>query len=138
MLGEMTALWVQMRFLCGRMVRTTRHAVMGCHHAPCAPPGNLTPLVHHLLSRRHQLPQRAIISCLVLAQLDPKPTRRVPADELMRALNVLRHSHLSKLLRELRAADLVEYEAGTVSDPGYLFWRVGPFDPAQFRLEVAA
>jgi hypothetical protein len=98
---------------------------------------NLTPLVHHLLSRHHQLPQRAIISCLALAQLNPQPTRRVPTAELMQVLDVLRHPHLSKLLRELKAADLVEYEPGTVSDPGYLFWRVGPADPAQLRLEVS-
>jgi hypothetical protein len=97
---------------------------------------NLTPLVHHLLANRHALPQRAIISCLALAQLNPAPTRRVPTTELMQVLDVLRHPHLSKLLRELKAADLVEYEAGTVSDPGYLFWRVGPADPAQLRLEV--
>lgn len=111
---------------------------MSLHQAPCAPPRNLTPLVHHLLQRRHQLPQRAIISCLLLAQLNPQPTRRVPATELMQLLDVLRHPHLSKLLRELRAADLVEYECGTISDPGYLFWRVGPADPAQLRLEVVA
>jgi hypothetical protein len=111
---------------------------MSLHQAPCAPPGNLTPLVHHLLSRHHQLPQRAIITCLLLAQLNPQPTRRVPTAELMQRFNVLRHNHLSKLLRELKAADLVEYEAGTIGDPGYLFWRVGPADPAQLRLEVAA
>jgi len=99
---------------------------------------NLTPLVHHLLAHRYRLPQRAIISCLLLAQLNPQPTRRVPTPELMQLFNVLRHNHLSKLLRELKAADLVEYEPGTVSDPGYLFWRVGPADPAQLRLEVAA
>jgi hypothetical protein len=56
----------------------------------------------------------------------------------MQRCNVLRHNHLSKLLRELKAADLVEYEAGTIGDPGYLFWRVGPADPAQLRLEVEA
>ena len=99
---------------------------------------NLTPLVHHLLSRHHQLPNRAIIDCLLLAQLNPQPTRRVSTAELMQLFNVLRHTHLSKLLRELKAADLVEYEPGTVSDPGYLFWRVGPADPAQLRLEVVA
>ncbi len=131
----MTALWVQMGFRCGRVVKTTRHAPMSLHQAPCAPPGNLTPLVHHLLSRRHQLPQRAIISCLALAQLNPQPTRRVPTAELMQVLDVLRHSHLSKLLRELRKVDLVDYESGTIDDPGYLFWRVGP---AQVRLEVEA
>jgi hypothetical protein len=111
---------------------------MSLHQAPCAPPGNLTPLVHHLLSQHHQLPSRAIITCLLLAQLDPQPTRRVPTAELMQRFNVLRHNHLSKLLRELKAADLVEYEAGTIGDPGYLFWRVGPADPAQLRLEVEA
>jgi hypothetical protein len=115
---------------------------------------NLTPLVHHLLSRRHQLPQRAIISCLALAQLDPQPTRRVPTTELMQVLDVLQHPHLSKLLRELKITDLVDYESGTVPEPGYLFWRVGPADfergrPAKrrrhrghqltrLRLEVAA
>jgi len=99
---------------------------MGHHQAPCAPPGNLTPLVHHLLSRRHQLPQRAIISCLALAAADPQPTRRVATAELMRLFDVLRHPHLSKLLRELEAADLVDYESGTTLEPGYLFWRVGP------------
>jgi hypothetical protein len=122
---------------------------MSLHQAPCAPPGNLTPLVHHLLSKRHQLPQRAIISCLLLAQLNPRPTRRVPTAELMQLFNVLQQSHLSKLLRELRTADLVDYESGTVPEPGYLFWRVGPADfergrPAKRRrhrghqLEVAA
>jgi hypothetical protein len=135
---DVAPLWVQMGHLCGSVVGTTRHAPMGHHQAPCAPPGNLTPLVHHLLAHRYRLPQRAIISCLLLAQLDPQPTRRVPTPELMRRFNVLRHNHLSKLLRELKAADLVEYEPGTVSDPGYLFWRVGPADPAQLRLEVAA
>jgi len=92
---------------------------------------DLTPLVHHLLSQRYQLPQRAIITCLLLAQVGPQPTRRVPAGELMQLLNVLRHSHLSKLLVELKRADLVEYESGTVADPGYLFWRVGPPEVSQ-------
>ena len=90
------------------------------------------------MARRRQLPQRAIISCLLLAELNPRPQRRVPADELMQLFDVLQRSHLSKLLRELRAADLVEYETGTNANPGYLFWRVGPVDPAQLRLEVAA
>lgn len=133
----MTPAWVQMGHPCGRVVGTTRHVVMASHQAPCAPPKNLTPLVHHLLARRYRLPQRAIISCLLLAQLNPQPTRRVATIELMRLFNVLQHNHLSKILRELRAADLVDYESGSVAEPGYLFWRVGPADPAQLRLEVA-
>ena len=83
-------------------------------------------LVAHLLSLRHQVPNREIIACLALAQLRPTPRQRIHPNVLMKALNASHRSYLSHLLTALARHDLVEYEAGTNGDPGYLFWRVGP------------
>jgi hypothetical protein len=86
-------------------------------------------LVRHLLSIRGRLPNCAFIACLALAQLNPKPTERISPQALMEAwrdLGCSNQPYVSYLLKELRKHDLVEYEAGTVGDPGYLFWRVGP------------
>jgi DNA-binding IscR family transcriptional regulator len=83
-------------------------------------------LVTHLLSIRHRLPNRELVACLALAQLKPTPRQRLHPQALMDALNISHQSYLSKILTALARHDLVEYEAGTVGDPGYLFWRVGP------------
>jgi DNA-binding IscR family transcriptional regulator len=83
-------------------------------------------LVTHLLSIRHRLPNRAFVACLAIAQLKPTPRRRLHPQVLMDALRIASQPYLSKLIGELVKADLVEYEAGTCGDPGYLFWRVGP------------
>jgi len=83
-------------------------------------------LVTHLLSIRHRLPNRELVACLALAQLKPTPCQRLHPQALMDALNISHQSYLSKILTALARHDLVEYEAGTAGDPGYLFWRVGP------------
>jgi hypothetical protein len=87
----------------------------------------MTELVAYLLAHRHQIPNRVIITCLELAQLNPKPTEgRISVERLMEVLGACNQSHVSKMLGQLRRLDLVDYEAGTIGDPGYLFWRVGP------------
>ncbi len=83
-------------------------------------------LVAHLLAHRQRIPNRAIIACLALAQLAPKPTERVTAKRLMDALKISDQPYLSHLLIELKRHDLVEYERGHRAEPGYLFFRVGP------------
>lgn len=83
-------------------------------------------LVAHLLSIRHRLPNRELVACLALAQLKPTPRQRLRPQVLMDALNISHQSYLSKILTALARHDLVEYEAGSIGDPGYLFWRVGP------------
>ena len=83
-------------------------------------------LVAHLLAHRQRIPNRAIIACLALAQLAPKPTERFTAERLMDALEISNQPYLSKLLGELQRYDLVEYERGDRAEPGYLFFRVGP------------
>jgi DNA-binding IscR family transcriptional regulator len=83
-------------------------------------------LVAHLLAHRQRIPNRAIIACLALAQLAPKPTERFTAERLIDALEISEQSYLSKLLGELQRHDLVEYERGDRAEPGYLFFRVGP------------
>jgi len=83
-------------------------------------------LVAHLLAHRQRIPNRAIIACLALAQLAPKPTERFTAERLMDALEISNQPYLSKLLGELHRFDLVEYESGDRAEPGYLFFRVGP------------
>jgi hypothetical protein len=86
----------------------------------------VTELVAHLLSIRGRLPNRAFIACLALAQLNPKPTERISPQALMEAFGCSGQSYVSNLLKQLRKHNLVEYEAGTVGDPGYRFFRVGP------------
>ena len=83
-------------------------------------------LVAHLLAHRQRIPNRAIIACLALAQLAPKPTKRFTAERLMEVLEISNQPYLSHLLRELQRYDLVEYESGDRAEPGYLFFRVGP------------
>jgi DNA-binding IscR family transcriptional regulator len=83
-------------------------------------------LVAHLLAHRQRIPNRAIIACLALAQLAPKPTERFTAERLMEVLEISNQPYLSHLLRELKRHDLVEYERGDCAEPGYLFFRVGP------------
>ncbi len=86
----------------------------------------MTELVAHLLANRHRIPNRAIIHCLALARLAPKPTQRISAERLMEELQISHQAYLSKELTQLRRHDLVEYEAGDRFEPGYLFFRVGP------------
>lgn len=83
-------------------------------------------LVTHLLTRRHEIPNREIIACLAIAMLRPPLGQRLHPQVLMEALQISNQTYLSHLLRALVRHDLVEYEAGTAGDPGYLFWRVGP------------
>ncbi len=83
-------------------------------------------LVAHLLAHRQRIPNRAIIACLALAQLAPKPTERFTAERLMEVLEISNQPYLSNLLGELQRCDLVEYESGDRAEPGYLFFRVGP------------
>lgn len=87
---------------------------------------NTDALVAHLLSLRHQIPNREIIACLAIAQLRPTPRQRIHPNVLMKALNISQQTYLSKIITALARHGLVEYEAGTIGDPGYLFWRVGP------------
>jgi len=90
-------------------------------------------LVAHLLAHRQRIPNRAIIACLTLAQLAPKPTERVSAERLMEALEISNQPYLSKLLGEMLRFDLVEYERGDRAEPGYLFFRVGPLNREVLR-----
>jgi hypothetical protein len=85
-----------------------------------------TALVTWLRVNRTRMKSRHFWSCLALARLNPKPTRRFTADELMGVLQCRKRSYVSHVLSELRRVGLVDYEAGTPGDPGYLFWRVGP------------
>jgi hypothetical protein len=83
-------------------------------------------LVRHLLSIHDRLPNRAFIACLALAQLAPKPTEQISSDRLKEVLRVSHQSYVSRLLKELRKHDLIDYEVGVPYHPGYLFFRVGP------------
>jgi hypothetical protein len=96
----------------------------------------MTELVAYLLAHRHKMPNRAVIACLVLAQLAPKPTERIKVEQLMELLGVTRQSYVSSILKELRNHDLVDYEAGVRGDPGFLFFRVGP-PPSQLKQQEA-
>ena len=90
-------------------------------------------LVAHLLAHRQRIPNRAIIACLALAQLAPKPTERFTAERLMEVLEAGHQSYVSQLLKMLQKHDLIDYEVGGPYHPGYLFFRVGPLDREVLR-----
>lgn len=86
----------------------------------------MTDLIAYLLANRHRIPNRYIIYCLVLAQLNPDPRRRVPVAELMDVLGTCNRPYLSKILNDLARLGLLEFSGGTIGDPGYFITRIGP------------
>ncbi len=87
---------------------------------------SMAELVPYLLAHRHRLPNRTIIHCLGLAQLAPRPDQRLSWRDLAQVLDISHQSYISKALGQLEHYGLVQYEAGTVAEPGYLFFRIGP------------
>lgn len=92
-----------------------------------APPSPMADMVAHLLQRRHNLPDVVIVDCLALAQqLLGQPPRKIPCDELRKALGINTQDCLGNRLRRVRRAGLIECYAVRRGDPGYQFLRIGP------------
>jgi DNA-binding IscR family transcriptional regulator len=83
-------------------------------------------LFDYLLERRYDVPDGVLVDCLAIAQLNPKPSRIYSWQTLLNQLQCCSQSHLSKKLGKLRAAGLVDIEAGGPGCPGYVIRRVGP------------
>ena len=84
-------------------------------------------LLQYLLANRHVLSDGAIADCLDLAIIaEQHQGCRVPWELLARRWGCINQPYLSKRMRRLAKAGLVDYEAGVACDPGYLIHRVGP------------
>jgi len=88
--------------------------------------GPIAQLVEYLLDNRYRLTGDTIADCLDLFRLlGGRPGRRVRAEVLMEHWHCSRMNVVKKMQR-LERAGLIDYEAGNRSEPGYLFFRIGP------------
>lgn len=83
-------------------------------------------LVDYALSVRHKLENRTFVAFIALCRFDPYPHERVPWEKVGQLFNASSRSYVSQVLRAMKGADIVDYEGGVPSDPGYLFFRIGP------------
>lgn len=85
-------------------------------------------LVGYLLANRARIGSTAIVDCLALADLKTrlKPWERVQPTALCELLDVATQSYVSKRLKLLVRAGLLEYESGFRGETGYVLLRVGP------------
>jgi len=87
----------------------------------------ITTLLQYLLANRHTLSGDTIADCLDLAIIaEQHRGRRVGWELLARRWGCINQPYLSKRMRRLVNAGLIDYEAGVTGDPGYLIHRVGP------------
>lgn len=82
--------------------------------------------IGYLVANRHRIPNRVVIDALALFHADLDLTRRYGSAELAQVLHASSLSHLRIKIGLLRKARLIEYDAGNVAEPGYLFRRIGP------------
>lgn len=85
--------------------------------------------IGYLVANRHRIPNRVVIDAMALFHADLDLTRRYHWTELAVVLDPSNQPHLSKKLGLLKQAGLIEYDAGNVAEPGYLFRRIGPPPP---------
>lgn len=86
-------------------------------------------VIGYLVANRHRIPNSVVINALALFHADLDLTRRYHWTELAPILHASSHSQLRNKIGFLRKARLIEYEAGNVAEPGYLFRRIGPPPP---------
>lgn len=85
--------------------------------------------IGYLVANRHRIPNRVVIDAMALFHADLDLTKRYHSTELASILHASSDSHLRMKIGFLRKAGLIEYDAGNVAEPGYLFRRIGPPPP---------
>jgi hypothetical protein len=87
----------------------------------------ITALLQHLLANRYKLSDGAIADCLDLAIIAQQHRgQRLPWELLARRWGCMNQPYLSKRMRRLANAGLLDYDCGVSGEPGYLIHRVGP------------